>query len=321
MIQFPELLCLGEPLLEFNQQPDERYLAGHGGDTSNAAVAAARQGASVGYLTRIGRDTFGESFMQLWEEEGIDTRGVETCPDGHTGIYFVTHGPDGHRFSYHRAGSAASRMTPGFLPRGMIRDAKVLHISGISMAISNSAADTVFAAISHAKEAGVRISFDPNLRLKLWPLDRARAMIHAAMAEADIALPGLDDASVLTGKSDPDEIADYYLGLGAGIVALTLGEEGCLVATAQGRKRIAGHRVEAKDATGAGDTFDGGFLAEYLRTSDPFRAAHHANAAAALATQGFGAVGPMPRQPDVEAMLASQPAQAFSGECFSSPGH
>ncbi|UUX51712.1 sugar kinase [Nisaea acidiphila] len=306
MIRFPDLLCLGEPMLEFNQQPDGRYLAGHGGDTSNAAIAAARQGASVGYLTRIGRDPFGESFQELWEREGVDTRGVETCADGHTGIYFVTHGADGHQFSYFRAGSAASRMTPGFLPRGMISAAKILHISGISQAISESAADTVFAAIAMAKDAGVKVSFDPNLRLKLWPLDRARAMIHAAMAEADIALPGLDDAILLTGLEDPDSIADFYLELGAGIVALTLGADGCLVATPDERRRVPGRKAAAKDATGAGDTYDGSFLAEYLGTGDPLKAAEYANCAAAIATEGFGAVEPMPDRATVEAALDKQ---------------
>ena len=313
MTKGTDLLCLGEPMLEFNQQPDGLYLAGHGGDTSNVAIAAARQGASVGYLTRIGRDTFGESFMELWEHEGVNTCGVEVCPDGHTGIYFVTHGPDGHRFSYHRAGSAASRMTPDFLPRDMIQNAKILHISGISMAISDNAADTVFAAIALAQEAGVTISVDPNLRLKLWPLDRARAMTHAAMAEADIALPGLDDAILLTGKSDPDAIVNFYLDLGAGIVALTLGAEGSLIATVTERRRFSGHAIDAKDATGAGDTFDGSFLAEYLRTGDPFAAGRHANMAAAFSTQGFGAVSPMPRRPEVDAALARAARSSPSG--------
>lgn len=300
---FPDLLCLGEPMLEFNQQPDGSYLAGHGGDTSNAAIAAARQGASVGYLTRIGKDAFGESFEALWRAEEVDMRGVERGADGHTGIYFVTHGPEGHQFSYFRAGSAASRMTPGFLPQAMIREAKILHLSGISQAISETAADTVFAAIACARDAGVEVSFDSNLRLKLWPLERARALIHAAMTEADIALPGLDDAVLLTGFDDPDAIVDFYLGLGAKVVALTLGAAGCLIATETRRERIAACSVEAKDATGAGDTFDGSFLAEYLRTGDPFRAALYANTAAALATEGYGAVGPMPHRAAVEARL------------------
>ena len=98
----PELLCLGEPLLEFNQRRDGTYLPGHGGDTSNCAIAAARQGASVGYVTHVGADTFGDSFMNLWAEEGVDTTTVRQVKDAHTGVYFVTHGPDGHHFSYFR---------------------------------------------------------------------------------------------------------------------------------------------------------------------------------------------------------------------------
>lgn len=300
----PDILCLGEPMLEFNQQPDGRYLAGHGGDTSNCACAAARQGARVGYVTKIGADAFGDDFMALWAREGIDTRGVLRDPGAPTAVYFVTHGPDGHQFSYFRAGSAASRLAAADLPRALIEGAKVLHVSGISQAISASACDAVFEAIALARAGGVRVSYDTNLRLKLWPLARARAVIHAAMAQAHIALPGLDDARHLTGHDDPDAIADFYLTLGCEIVALTLGAAGVLVATPAERRRMAGRRVTPVDATAAGDTFDGAFLAELVAGRDPFAAAAYANAAAALSTQGYGAVGPMPRRAAVEAFLA-----------------
>lgn len=299
----PDLLCLGEPLLEFNQQPDGRFVAGHGGDTSNCAIAAARQGARVGYVTQIGADAFGDSFVDLWRSEGIDTSTVTRRADAHTGIYFVAHGPKGHDFTYFRAGSAASRMTPGELPLEALSAAKILHVSGISQAISDSAADAVFAAIEAVRAAGGKVSYDTNLRLKLWPLDRARAVTHAAMARCDIALPGLEDAQALTGLTDPDAIADFYLDLGAGVVALTLGAEGTLVATGEDRLRIAVHRVEVVDATAAGDTFDGAFLARLLEGDDPFTAARYANAAAALAVQGFGAVAPMPRREAVLGFL------------------
>ncbi len=304
-----EIVCLGEPMLEFNQQPDGRYLAGHGGDTSNCAIAAARQGASVGYVTRIGADAFGDSFMELWSEEGVDTAGVARDPEAHTAVYFVTHGPDGHQFSYFRADSAASRMTPESLPREVLTSAKILHVSGISQAISNSAADAVFAAIEMVRGAGGQVSYDTNLRLKLWPIERARAVTHAAMALSDIALPGLDDARHLTGETEPDAIADFYLTLGAGVVALTLGSEGTLVATPEERRRIAGRKVQPVDATAAGDTFDGAFLSELAAGRDPFEAARYANAAAALSTQGYGAVAPMPRRADVEAFL-KEPEEA-----------
>lgn len=301
----PDIICIGEPMLEFNQvRGEQTYLPGHGGDTSNCAVAAARQGASVGYWTALGADQFGDSFMQLWQDEGVDCSHVLRNPDAHTGIYFITHTDAGHSFSYRRTGSAASRMRPEDLPEAYIAGAKILHVSGISQAISDSACDTVFRAIEIARENEVEISYDPNLRLKLWPLTRARAIVHATMAMADYALPGLEDAQALTGHTEPEEIVAHYLEMGAGVVALTLGEEGTLVATEHEKMRMPARVVKAVDATGAGDTFDGAFLAEVSAGSDPFAAAAYANVAAALSTQGYGAVAPMPRRADVEAAMA-----------------
>ncbi|MBN8995489.1 MAG: sugar kinase [Rhizobiales bacterium] len=299
-----DILSIGEPLFELNQAKGESvFRPGHGGDTSNCAIAAARQGASVAYVTAIGVDQFGESFLDLWKSEGVDTTHVRRSGSAHTGIYFVTHGPEGHVFSYMRAGSAASRVTPEDMPAEAIKAAKVVHASGISQAISSSAADAVFGAMRMARAAGVLVSYDTNLRLRLWPLDRARAVIHAAAALADILRPGLDDAIHLTGLADPDRIIDYYLGLGPKIVALTLGDAGAIVATADRRERLPPIRVKAVDATGAGDMFDGAFLAEYLRTGDPFAAGHYANVAAALSTEGYGAVAPMPKRAMVEGAL------------------
>jgi 2-dehydro-3-deoxygluconokinase len=306
-----DILCIGEPLAEFNAtRGDGSYLFGFGGDTSNAAIAAARQGASVGYVTAIGDDDAGRAFRALWAREGVDASCVRIDPEAATGLYFVAHGENGHVFSYVRTGSAASGLTARDMPLELIRAAKALHVSGISQAISTSACDAVFAAIEAARGAGVLVSYDSNLRLKLWPLARARAIIHAAMAQCDIARPGLDDAIKLTGLGDPDAIADFYLRLGAKIVALTLGGEGALVATAQERRRVASIAVEPIDATGAGDCFDGTFLAEYLARRDPFAAGRYAAVAAALSTRGFGAVAPIPTRPEVEAALrqADHPA-------------
>lgn len=307
-----DLLAIGEPLMEFAEieRGGERlFLPGFGGDTSNVAVAAARLGARVGYFTLLGDDPFGREFSALWEREGIDHAAVRVVPGTRTGIYFISYGPDGHEFTYARAGSAASRMSIADLPHDAIAAARVLHVSGISQAISESASDAVFAAIRHAKAAGRTVCYDTNLRLNLWPLDRARATIHAALALADIARPGLDDARKLTGLHTPEEIADFYLGLGPTIVAITLGRDGTLVRNAAGDSGIVPpHLVEAIDASGAGDTFGGAFLTEWLRHGDPFRAAAFGNAAAALKTRGYGAVAPMPRREAVEAFMAGRHA-------------
>ncbi len=300
-----DLVALGEPLVEFNQTrgADDQYLHGFGGDTSNCAIAAARLGARAAYATRVGADAFGREFLTLWKSEGVDVAGVGIDPEAPTGIYFVTHGPSGHEFSYLRAGSAASRMRPADLPSDLIRAAKVLHLSGISQAISAAACDTCFAAMETARASGVKVSYDTNLRLKLWPLPRARAIIRASLALADWALPSLEDAALLFGREEPDAILDACHADGAPLVVLRCGAKGCVVSDGRKRERIAGHRVNAIDATGAGDCFDGAFAARLVAGDDPFIAARYANAAAALATTGYGAVAPLPRDREVAALL------------------
>ena len=305
----PDLLCMGEPLLEFNQQPDGRYLEGFGGDTSNCAIAAARQGATVGVLAQLGTDRFGQKILDYWAEDNIDISAVTSVGDAPTGIYFVTHSGDGHDFIYRRNGSAASLMSRSDLARPSVSAAlsscQILHLSGISQAISESAADACFAAMDAVHAAGGKVSYDPNLRLKLWSLDKARSVIHQAMSCCDIALPGLDDARLLTGLQEAGDIADFYLQLGAEIVALTLGVAGTLIATPDRREQVPPYVVEVVDATAAGDTFDGAFLAEYLTGRDALAAARYANAAAALSTTGYGAVAPMPTRAEVEALLTA----------------
>ena len=102
----------------------DTYVRGFGGDTSNMAIAAARLGARARYVSRVGDDAFGRSLLRLWADEGVDTRGVTTDAAAPTGVYFVTHGPAGHEFSYLRTGSAASRLEPSTLPEDVIRGAQ-----------------------------------------------------------------------------------------------------------------------------------------------------------------------------------------------------
>ena len=303
----PALISIGEPLIEFNRPKEgdgRTWLQGFGGDSQNVAIAAARQGASAGYITGLGQDWMGDAFLGLWQSEGVDFSHITRHPTAPTGVSFVTHGAAGHKFDYLRKNSAASLMTPRGLPADYIAGARYFHLSAIGQAISDSARATCDAAISAARAAGVKVSYDTNLRLRLWDLDTARRTIDATIARCDIALPSLDDSQQLTGLTKPDAIADHYLKLGARVVALKMAAEGCLIATASERFRVPGHRVEAVDATGAGDTFDGSFLARLLAGDDLEAAARYANVAAALSTCGYGAVTPIPRAAEVRAALA-----------------
>ncbi len=304
-----DVAALGEAMLEFNQTEAGRpnYLQGFGGDTSNVVIAAARAGARTAYLSRVGADPFGARLLELWAEEGVNTRGVERDAQAPTGIYFVTHGARGHEFSYYRAGSAASRMTPPWLQAGpaaqTIASARFLHVSGISLAISDSACETVYAAMQLAREASTRVAFDSNLRLKLWPLDKARTCIQAAIALCDVFLPSLEDVTTLTGLSDPDAIANWGHALGARQVVLKLGDRGVLTSMDGERHHLPALRVPLVDATGAGDCFCGNLLAQLSAGAPLQDAARYANAAAALSVQGFGAVAPLPRPAQVKALL------------------
>ena len=308
-----DVVALGEAMLEFNQTQaqEPNYLQGFGGDTSNATIAAARAGARTAYLTRVGADTFGNALLELWKREGVNTAAVQRDEGAPTGIYFVTHGKAGHEFSYLRAGSAASCMTPKWLDAGAtdaISSAHILHLSAISLAISPGACDTAFAAMDLARTSGTRVSFDSNLRLKLWPLARAQACIAHAVSMCDIFLPSLEDMVTLTGLTEPGAIVDWSHAHGAHMVVLKLGAEGALVSDGVRRQSVPGQRVNVVDATGAGDCFCGNLLARMALGDDVFVAAAYANAAAALSVQGYGAVAPMPSAAQVAAQLGSAPA-------------
>jgi 2-dehydro-3-deoxygluconokinase len=302
-----DIVSLGEPLYEFSQRPgDERtWLQGFGGDTMNCAIAAARQGARVAYVTRLGDDAFGAQFLQLWKQEGLDVSGVGIDADAHTAIYFITHGPHGHAFSYLRAGSAASRMRPEQLPVELIRGARFFHTSGITQAISASACDSAFAAMHIARDAGVQVAYDANLRLRLWPAARARAVITAAAGLSDVFLLSIDEAQTLCDLQEPQAIVAWCHAHGARRVALKLGRDGVVGSDGTHTRHLAGHVVDCVDATGAGDCFAGALMARLVAGDEFWAALRYANAAAALTTTGYGAVAPLPRPEAVLRLLAA----------------
>lgn len=303
-----DVVALGEAMLEFNQTQSSPplYLQGFGGDTSNAAIAAARAGARVAYLSRIGQDHWGDLLMQLWQREGVETSGIVRDAAAPSGVYFVSHDAQGHHFSYARAGSAASRMQMADVKThwaDLIGRSQWLLLSGISLAISPTACDTALEAMQVARQHGTRVAFDSNLRLSLWPVDRARACIREAVRLCDLFLPSMDDMTALTGLQQPDAVLDWSHAHGARQVVLKLGADGAIVSDGSQRMRIAPHAVRAVDATGAGDCFAGNLLARLSRGDGLAEAAHYANAAAALSVQRVGAVAPLPTAQAVRAWL------------------
>ena len=308
-----EILSLGEPLMEFSAEQEgtldtvRSFASGFGGDASNFAVAAARAGGKVGMIARIGRDEFGDAFVSLWEGEGIDTSQVQRADDGPTGLYIITRHHGRHNFTYYRAGSAASRMTPDMLPVEAIRKAKLLHVTGVTQGISTTSCDTALAAMETAKEAGTMISYDPNYRPTLWGLDRARAVVRKSVSMADIVIPSIEEAEVMFGITDPEEAAAEFLSMGAGVVALKLGAQGALIATPESMERVPAIEVQAMDCSGAGDAFAGAFVASLIEGRSLSWAARYAIVAAGLSTLGLGCVAPIPPRERVMQFLDPDP--------------
>ncbi|MDI9330814.1 MAG: sugar kinase [Alphaproteobacteria bacterium] len=305
-----DVVALGEPLIEFNQvQADPpMYLQGFGGDTSNAIIAAARAGARTAYLSLLGDDRWADALHQLWQAEGVSTAGLRRMAGQRTGLYFVHHDERGHHFSYARAGSAASRMRPADLGgewQDLIAASHWLHVSGISLAVSDSTRDTVLQAMRWARDHGTRVSLDTNLRLSLWSLDAARNALRQAMGCCDLLLPSLEDTVQLSGLSSPADNLRWCLDQGVDTVVLKLGPEGALISQDGQTQTVAGQVVQVVDATGAGDCFCGNLLARLVLGDPLVQAAHWANTAAALSVQGHGAIAPLPRADQVRQALAA----------------
>ena len=293
-----DILALGEAMIELNQRRAgaDSYAMGYGGDTSNCVIAAARLGAKTAYLSRVGSDIFGQRLMALWSDEGVLTDGVIVEKGADTGLYFVNHDAGGHHFSYRRKNSAASHLCAADISEDLLKRSRWLHFSGISQAISASAAEAAAHAAALAKKYGTRISYDLNFRPGLWSVEAGLQAATRALAVCDVFFPSVDEVRLLTGLDSATDVINWAHAGGAEVVALKLGADGCMVSSGGQQTHVPSVRVDCVDATGAGDCFAGAFLSRLCAGDEPAVAAAFANAAAALSTQGYGAVAPLPRR-------------------------
>ena len=260
------------------------------GTESNVAIGLARLDQRVGWFSRLGDDELGQYVLGVVRAEGVDTSRVVVDPEAPTGLVLKEKRELGPRkILYYRRVSAASRLTPADLDAEYLADARYLHVTGVTLAISQSARETVFAAARLARERGVLVSFDPNLRLRLWSKEEARETMRKLVPLCDVVLPGLDEAELITGEAEPDRAADALRALGAKTVALKLGPQGSLGVTETERVRAAGLKLErVVDPVGAGDGFAAGFLAGQLKGLSLAESLKVGNTVGAFATTVIG---------------------------------
>jgi 2-dehydro-3-deoxygluconokinase len=244
-----------------------RHIAGA---EANVCVGLCRLGCSAAYITRVGDDEFGRVIVMRLRGEGVDVSRCVYDSRAPTGLVVREKREAGPvDVLYYRRGSAASLLSPADLDARLIRGARFVLLSGITPALSSSCRETVFAAAELAQAAGVSVVLDPNIRLKLWSADEARAVLRELMARVDIVMPGADEAELLTGSSDPRDAALDLLRLGPRLAIVKLGANGAVAVDADGIVEAPGVVIpRVVDPVGAGDAFAAGFLTGQLRDMD-----------------------------------------------------
>lgn len=306
-----DVVTFGETMVLFNPETEGplRYVGTFtksiGGAESNVAIALARLGHSAGWFSKLGDDEFGRYIKSTIMGEEVDVSRVTIDPKRTTGILFK------ERFStvnpnvyYYRKGSAASHLKIEDLDMDYISKAKILHVTGISLALSDEMREAVFFAVTEARKRGVLISFDPNIRLKLWSKEEARETILKMVQLTDILFPGKEEAELLLGLTESEEIADSFMNLGVKTVALKLGKSGCYVKNNETEAFVHGYTVDHPvDTVGAGDGYAAGFLSGYLENLSLTECAQRANAVGAMATLVKGDMEGFPYKDQVEIFM------------------
>jgi 2-dehydro-3-deoxygluconokinase len=294
------IVCIGECMVELRAVGEDSFARSYAGDVYNTAVYLKRSfpGAQVQFLTATGDDAMSSAMRRMWNTQGIDDALAFSVQGGSVGLYLIETDALGERsFHYWRSDSAARGWLALLQARGesILRDADILYLSGITLAILSPDERAAAIELLRRMRSHVgRIAFDPNVRPRLWQSPQAAAQtIRAAMSACDIALPSTEDLAWLFQVDEPARQVDLLMEMGVSEVALTLGAEGCAVAGGALRTRLSTAKVERViDTSGAGDAFNGVYLANRLRGSSPEEAAEAALLVAARVVMHAGAIIP-----------------------------
>lgn len=236
------------------------------GAESNVAIGLTRLGKRVRWISRVGRDPFGDVIVRTLAGEGVDVDFVDRDDSAPTAIYFKEFkGYGDPNVYYYRRGSAVSRLAPEHVSPDWFAGASLLHVTGITPALGDGPAEAVVSSMKMARDMGLMVSFDPNLRRKLWDDATARRTLLALVPLCDIFLPGLAEAEFLLGSRPIEEMGEAFLSMGARVVAIKLGHRGAVAVTRRGMVSVSPRKVDqVVDTIGAGDAFAAGFLSVCL---------------------------------------------------------
>lgn len=303
----PQVIAIGEILVDFVSTKHGSYSEVpafekcFGGAPMNTIVGVSRLGVSGGAITAVGDDPFGEFLLEELKRNNVDVSQVKVKKGRRTTISFVANEPmSGERvFFFYRkpwtGETADSALEPADIDSSYIAKANILHVSGFALS-QNPCREAIFKAIMGARKSGVKVSFDPTLRVDVWD---SRATLRRTYSQAlrlcDIATFSKEEAEFILGTSEIEEAARRALRYGIGIVGIKLGDQGSFIMSEDGRRvQIPAFRVKAIDTTGAGDGWNAGLLVGLCKGWDLEKCATVANALGALVVTKRGAITAMP---------------------------
>lgn len=309
-----DLITLGEAMIVFIAENEgdftdiEQFSKGIAGAELNVSMGLSRLGHKVSYITRLGNDVFGNYIGNIIDKEGILSDNVLIDSKYSTGFYFKTKVKDGDpEVHYFRKNSAASKLTCKDIEDTKFNGAKILHITGITAALSEDTLDAVYAAIDKARENNMLITFDPNIRVQLWKSEEYMIQVLNDIAsKCDVILPGIKEGNILTKKQTKEEIADFYLNNGAKAVVIKNGASGAYLKTNEEEKVVPGFKIEhVVDTVGAGDGFATGVLSGLLDGKSYEDAVVRGNAIGALMVTSKEDNAILPTQDELESFIMS----------------
>lgn len=325
-----DVLCLGEILVDWVCQTTgaeldraETFTKAPGGAPANVAVGCARQGIKTGFLGRVSTDAFGQWLKGILDEEGIDTSGTIVDPGSHTRMAYVVTTATGDRklAEFSKIAIADAQFAPADLKGDQFKKAKVLHFGSISL-IDSPSKEATTRAFELAQENKLLVSYDPNVRLGLWPTpDACRQTILNTLKWADFVKINLGELEFLTGSKDFNAARRLRQEHDIPLLIVTLDSQGAHIITAQSEKTVPGVKIQLVEATGAGDGFVSGIIAGLLQhvgeAKDRKQAmlelpletltdiVRRANVVGALACTRAGAIPALPRKQEIDSFIES----------------
>ncbi|MDT3426612.1 2-dehydro-3-deoxygluconokinase [Paenibacillus forsythiae] len=312
MSKYLDVVTFGEPMAMFYANEEgpldevNSFSKALAGAESNVATGLSRLEHKVGYVTKLGEDSFGSFIIKALNTEGIDTSSISFTREFPTGMLIKSKVASGDpKVEYFRKRSAASRLGLADFDPAYFASAGHLHVTGISSAISRECHEFSVHAMEFMKRSGKTVSLDPNLRPSLWPDTKTMAdTINDLATRCDWFVPGLGEGRILTGLSAPEEIASYYLNLGVSLVVIKLGPEGAYYKSSDSEGYVQGFKVEQViDTVGAGDGFAVGVISALLEQLPLKEAVRRGNAIGALAVMSPGDRDGLPTREQLERFI------------------